>query len=113
MTVRDGERRTVLFVNTATLPPLGADTWVHVQVMRALDRDVFEPVSAYTFGTRDEPTPTYRALLDVPDLELHEVNFGSELTGRGFVRLLSGSMGHAPSPGWPAWPCSCAGAVSA
>jgi glycosyltransferase involved in cell wall biosynthesis len=72
----------VLFVNTATLPPLGADTWIHVQIMRHLDRSTHELYAACARGRRDAPTPTYEALRRVPELHVITVDFGPELAGR-------------------------------
>lgn len=74
----------VLFVNTPTAPPLGADTWIHVQILRHLDRATHELYAACARGRRDRPTPTYQALRAVPDLELMTVDFGPELEGRSW-----------------------------
>jgi glycosyltransferase involved in cell wall biosynthesis len=68
----------VLFVNTKTQPPLGADTWVHVQIMRDLDRSTNDLTAACAFGTADLPTPTYRQLGSIRDLTVLPVDFGSE-----------------------------------
>jgi glycosyltransferase involved in cell wall biosynthesis len=72
----------VLFVNTATLPPLGADTWVHVQIMRRLDRASHVVHTACAPGSPGRPTPTYRALESVSDLHVVPVDLGPELAGR-------------------------------
>ena len=75
-------RTRVLFLNTATQPPLGADTWIHAEIMRRLDRDLHELVAACSFGPKGRPTPTYDALRQIPDLELMPANLGPELGGR-------------------------------
>ena len=81
------ERRTVLFVNTPTRPPLGADTWIHGRIMAALDREAYEPVSACVFGPTGARTPTYELLHRLPGLELRPTSFGPELNGlRGRAR---------------------------
>ena len=72
----------VLFVHTATLPPLGADTWIHAEIMRHLDRSTHEVWAACARGSREAPTPTYETLRAIPDLHLMTVNFGPELMGR-------------------------------
>ena len=84
--------RKVLFVNTATSTWLGADTWIHIQVMRHLDRSAHELYAACALGTPSEPTPTYEALREVPDLELMTVDFGPELTGRSKWSRLMGAI---------------------
>src|ERR1700738_3297294 len=68
----------ILFVNTATAPPLGADTWVHAQIMATLDRSTHELHVACDTGTPRQPTPTFLLLRDIPDLRLRPVRFGSE-----------------------------------
>ena len=75
-------RTRVLFLNTATQPPLGADTWIHAEIMRRLDRDQHELVAACSFGPKGRPTPTYDALRQIPNLELVPANLGPELGGR-------------------------------
>lgn len=69
------------FVNTPTRPPLGADTWVHVEIMRHLDRATHELYAACATGPADNPTPTYQAVRDIPDIEIVPVDFGPELSG--------------------------------
>ena len=89
----------VLFVHTATLPPLGADTWVHVQIIRDLDRSAYEVHVACATGTRDAPTPTFQALSGIADLHVHPVDFGPELFGRtlaGKARGLFGALRAIP-----------------
>lgn len=74
------DRTNVLFVNTATLPPLGADTWVHTQVMRKLDRQTHELHVACATGPVGALTPTYRVVRTIPDLHVVAVDFGTELS---------------------------------
>lgn len=84
----------VLFVHTATLPPLGADTWIHGQIIRDLDRGTYELHVACTIGDRENLTPTYRCFRRIANIDLHPVDFGTELNGRtlgGKVRALVGS----------------------
>jgi glycosyltransferase involved in cell wall biosynthesis len=72
----------VLFLHTATLPPLGADTWVHAQIMRALDRSSHVVHAACTKGRAGRPTPTYALLRTIPDLHLTTVDLGPELSAQ-------------------------------
>jgi glycosyltransferase involved in cell wall biosynthesis len=76
------DKLAVLFINTATLPPLGADTWVHGQVMANLDRESHELHAACVTGRPDDPTPTYRMVRQIPDVHVRPVNFGPERTDR-------------------------------
>src|ERR1700730_2397014 len=90
----------VLFVHTATLAPLGADTWVHGQIMRDLDRSTHELHAAQAIERREAPTPTFEFLSTIPDILLHPVDFGPELFGRsltGKLRALYGTLRAVPS----------------
>ena len=72
----------VLFVHTATLPPLGADTWVHSQIIAGLDKGRHQVYVACA-GTADAPTPTFTVMSDIPDIDLVRVNFGREMQSAG------------------------------
>ncbi len=85
----------VLFVNTKTRPPLGADTWVHAQIMRELDRSAHDLVAACAVGPPGAPTPTYEVLSGIPGLSIYPVDFGSESTGRSLGHKLKGLAGSA------------------
>lgn len=74
-------RTGVLFVTTATRPPLGADVSVHAEIMKNLDRQGFEVHTACAPGPAGAPTPTFDLLRAIPDLRIHRVNFGTELKG--------------------------------
>jgi glycosyltransferase involved in cell wall biosynthesis len=94
---RAATRLPVLFVNTATRPPLGADTWVHLQIMRALDRSTHEPITACAFGTPESPTPTYAVARAIPGLELVRVNFGEEMYAPTTVQKIRGLVRTVPA----------------
>ena len=90
----------VLFVNTPTLPPLGADTWIHAQIMRHLDRSTVEMWAACPSGAPGTPTPTYQTFSSIPDLRIKPIDFGPELHGKsvpGKIRSLAGSLRVIPS----------------
>jgi glycosyltransferase involved in cell wall biosynthesis len=76
----------VLFVNTPTLPPIGADTWIHTEIIRRLDRSAFEVHVACAPGPSAAPTPMYAAVADVPDTHLIAVDFGREQVNASGVR---------------------------
>jgi glycosyltransferase involved in cell wall biosynthesis len=86
-----GCRTGILFVNAPTLSPLGADTWIHAQIIRHVDRSRFDTIAACVTGPPDQPTPCYEALRTVSDLEVVPIDFGPELsasTGRGRLRTI-------------------------
>ena len=76
------ERRPVLYLNTPTAAPLGADTWIHAEIMRRIDRAAWAPIAAHAVGPANDPTPTHRVLRAIPDLELVRANLGPELSSR-------------------------------
>ena len=88
----------VLFVHTPTAPPLGADVWVHARMMEGLDRDTHTVSAACAFGPRDARTPTYRELSRIPDLDLHAVDFGPELSGGSRRAKLRALVRTLPAP---------------
>jgi glycosyltransferase involved in cell wall biosynthesis len=90
------ERVGVLFVNTKQRPPLGADTWVHLEIMRVLDRSRFDIHAACATGPADQPTDTYRHLQELSDLSIVPTDLGREMVGgtrwskiRGALSLVS------------------------
>jgi len=86
-----GKRTGILFVNAPTLPPLGADTWIHAQIIGHVDRTRFDAVAACVTGPPDRPTPCYEALRAVSDVEVVPIDFGPELStsmGRSRLRTL-------------------------
>jgi len=76
------DKMRVLFVNTPTLPPLGADTWVHSQILRDLDRSTHELYAACSAGPPGARTPTFRVFSKMSDICLRPVDLGPELFGR-------------------------------
>ena len=81
------DRLGVLFISSAEHP--GADTFIHMLIMRHLDRGRFDVHVACSAGTPDARTPGYQALAAIPDLHLLEANFGPSLSEQSFAgRLL-------------------------
>ena len=82
----------VLFVNSPVR--LGADTFIHTQILRALDRSRFDVHVACSAGTPEARTPAFEVLSAIPNLHLQSSNFGPSLTGRStldkVVRVLGG-----------------------
>jgi glycosyltransferase involved in cell wall biosynthesis len=68
----------VLFVHSATQPPLGADTWVHSQIVRALDKSRVDVHVACAFGPPDAPTPTFAVMRPIAGIHLVPIDLGSE-----------------------------------
>jgi glycosyltransferase involved in cell wall biosynthesis len=89
MSTRPGrdDKTKVLFVNTPTLAPIGADTWIHTQIIRLLDRSRFEAHVACATGPAAEPTPMYAAIADVPDTHFVPIDFGKEMVASDQRRL--------------------------
>jgi glycosyltransferase involved in cell wall biosynthesis len=71
----------VLFVHTPLRPPLGADTWVHSQIARHLDRTSHDLHAACARGAGESASPTWRAFSGIPDLKLKQLDLGPELSG--------------------------------
>jgi glycosyltransferase involved in cell wall biosynthesis len=69
----------VLFVHTATSGHLGADTWIHSQIMAGLDRSTFEVHAACTPGREGHRTPTFQLLSQIPGVHLRAADLGPEL----------------------------------
>jgi glycosyltransferase involved in cell wall biosynthesis len=76
------DRMRVLFLNTKRLPPLGADTWVHLQIIRELDRSRVDVHVACVRGEAGCPTPTYERLREIPDVTVVNANLGREMASR-------------------------------
>lgn len=53
---RPRSRRPVLYLNTPTEAMFGADTWIHAEIMRRLDRTEYEPIAACAYGPPDART---------------------------------------------------------
>ena len=87
----------MLFVNTPTAPPLGADTWVHAQIMRGLDRPTHELHAACAFGPAGHRTPTYETLRHIPDLHLRRLDLGPELTHRAGLGKVTALLATVPA----------------
>ena len=68
----------VLFVHSATQPPLGADTWVQSQIISGLDKRDIDVHVACAFGRPDSPTPTFDVMRSIPGIELIPVDLGRE-----------------------------------
>ncbi len=96
-TGHDGERRPILFLNTPTAAPLGADTWIHAEIMRRLDRTTWAPIAAHAFGPADDPTPTHRVVAAIPDLEVVRANLGPELGVRSPLGKLRALVETVPA----------------
>jgi glycosyltransferase involved in cell wall biosynthesis len=70
----------VLFVSSADHP--GADTFIHMLVMRSLDRSQYTVHVAGPAPTRHGMSRGYEVLTTIPDIHLRPANFGPSMTGR-------------------------------
>jgi glycosyltransferase involved in cell wall biosynthesis len=87
----------VLFVHSATVPPLGADTWVHTLLMRHLDRQLVDVHAACAFARGGARTPTYEALSTIPELTLRSIDLGPELFRRSRLGKVRGLVETLPA----------------
>ncbi len=93
----DPSKLRVLFVHTATRPPLGADTWIQALIIRHLDRTEHEVHVACATGPEGQPTPTFSVMRDIPELSLKPVNLGSELFSRSLLEKGEAALKTAPA----------------
>lgn len=96
---RPRSRRPVLYLNTPTEAMFGADTWIHAEIMRRLDRTEYEPIAACAYGPPDTRTPTYEVLSEIPDLELVPADLGPDLRWKSGVAKARAVVGTARG-GW-------------
>ena len=87
----------VLFLHSATRPPLGADTWIHTLIMRHLDRSQHEVHVACVPGPSGEPTPTFAAVSAIPDLRVHATDLGPELFAKSKLGRLRAALDTTPA----------------
>jgi glycosyltransferase involved in cell wall biosynthesis len=87
----------VLFIHSATRPPLGADTWIHALILRHLDRDQHEVHVACATGPEGSPTPTFTAVRDIPNLFIKPINLGSELFAKSLIGRGEAVLKTAPA----------------
>ncbi|HEY3665926.1 MAG TPA: glycosyltransferase family 4 protein [Polyangiaceae bacterium] len=93
----DSSKLRVLFIHTATRPPLGADTWIQALIIRHLDRSRHEVHVACATGPEGQPTPTFSAVRDIPDLTIKPVNLGSELFAKSLFERGEAVLKTAPA----------------
>jgi glycosyltransferase involved in cell wall biosynthesis len=91
-------RTRVLFLHTATAAPLGADTWIHAQIMAALDRSRYDVHAACVPGPPEQPTPTFHALSAIPGIHIRPVDLGPELSHRSRRQQMLGAVATLPAP---------------
>jgi glycosyltransferase involved in cell wall biosynthesis len=94
-TTANDERLSVLFVHTATQPPLGADTWVHLQIIEALDRSTHSVHVACVPATADGPTPTAERLADIDAVSVVPVGRGPSRPSDTSLRAIWRALGDA------------------
>ncbi|MEO8905443.1 MAG: glycosyltransferase family 4 protein [Polyangiaceae bacterium] len=87
----------VLFIHTATRPPLGADTWIQALIIRHLDRETHEVHVACATGPANDPTPTFKAMRDIPALQIKPVNLGSELFAKSWLERAEAVLKTTPA----------------
>jgi glycosyltransferase involved in cell wall biosynthesis len=90
------QRKTgVLFVNSPVR--LGADTFIHTQIMRSLDRSRFDVHVACSAGKPGDRTPAFEVLSAIPELHLRPSNFGPSLNGLSTIDKAVQLLGSLPT----------------
>lgn len=86
------KRTRVLFINSASSP--GADTWIHLLLLRNLPQREFELHAA---GQPGSPAPAFDELRRIPDVALRPTNFGPSLWGQSRLQKLASVAGCLPA----------------
>ncbi len=86
------KRTRVLFINSALL--VGADTWVHLLLLRSLPRGQFELHAA---GQPGSTAPAFDELRAIPGIALRPTNFGPSLWRRSNFHKLASIAGGLPA----------------
>src|SRR5450631_4936160 len=86
------KRTRVLFINSALLA--GADTWIHLLLLRNLSQGQFELHAA---GQPGSPAPAFDELRAIPGIALRPTNFGPSLWKRSKLQKLAGLVGGLPA----------------
>ena len=85
-------RTRVLFINSALLS--GADTWIHLLLLRNLSQEQFELHAA---GQPGSPAPAFDDLRAIPGITLRRTNFGPSLWRRSSVQKLASIANAIPA----------------
>ena len=85
----------VLFVSSPT--DIGADTWIHLQLLRSLDPDRFELHAAGQIPARGKPSPAYDALSAIPRVKLRPTDFGPSFFLESKLEKVMRLRGFAPA----------------
>jgi glycosyltransferase involved in cell wall biosynthesis len=84
------KRTRVLFINSALLA--GADTWIHLLLLRNLSQGQFELHAAGQPGS-----PVFDELRALPGIALHPTNFGPSLWRQSNLQKLASIVGALPA----------------
>ncbi|MBS2025563.1 MAG: glycosyltransferase, partial [Deltaproteobacteria bacterium] len=85
----------VLFINCGDVA--GADTWVHAQLVRHLDRSRFEVHAACAPARSGVLPPVTAKLMEIPDTALVPTDFGPTFFNRGKLEKLAGLPRFLPA----------------
>ena len=86
------KRTRVLFINSALVA--GADTWIHLLLLRNLPQDRFELHAA---GQPGSPAPAFDELRAIPGIALRPTNFGPSLWQRSNLQKLASIADALPA----------------
>lgn len=95
----DQGRLPILCLHTATVPPLGADTWVHAKIIQHLDRDTHHLTVGYVDEVDGDHTPTAEILAPITGIERLPVHLGREGRDAGGLARVAALAGDALAAG--------------
>ncbi|MEL6984773.1 MAG: hypothetical protein AAFO29_20260, partial [Actinomycetota bacterium] len=80
----------VLCIHTASQPPLGADTWVHANIVGSLDKSSHRIRVALVPERDGQPTPTAEIFAGIDGIERLSADLGNEGATAGGIAGLRG-----------------------
>src|SRR5215472_13954154 len=86
------DKARVLFINSALLA--GADTWIHLLLLRNLSQNQFELHAA---GQPGSPAPAFDELRTIPGIALRPTNFGPSLWRRSNLQKIVSTAEALPA----------------
>jgi glycosyltransferase involved in cell wall biosynthesis len=88
------QKTRVMFLSSPERP--GADTFIHMMLMRCLCRSRFEVHVACPGGRRGVESPVLNAFGSIPDVHIRPSNFGPSLAGRSKLEKGALVLGSGP-----------------
>ena len=92
---KSSERPRVLFITSPRA--IGADTWVHLLLLRHLSQERFDLHAAGQLADSDEPARALEALRDIPGIAIKPTHFGPSLYQQSTLKKLESALGALPA----------------